>query len=337
MKQSSDYDHRALAKFTYQLLGLDLQVYCLDTQDKTNTWSKPNKDKQYNQNLIFQFIEDIKRGRKNYRYYFDGFGCIQAYHEIEILLDTSLTYNISHELQLNLYDLVGEQHHLRKMIVGAMDWENTELLMSLLKKKFNYENIDGYDLDKQIELLEACYYIIMKSKKFTTKNVVESFIYHAKEGQISLEKVDLGGLFLKLFSKSYIDLFYDAFDIQKQAICTNIEMTYSMIHLSIQQLNTCFIEWHYLIDMAQLVIDNNVKFPLFQVLEQKGDVIPLLFENKTGHAQKITLLFEQYIEQHILFKDNQKLMEIMEQINEKVDLENSLKKEVKNLNHIIKI
>lgn len=334
----NDYDIKALEAFKYKLLGLDLDVFYLDTyEEKTSTWSRLNENKLDNHALIHALIEDIKKGQKNCRYQFGGIENYKAYQEIETLLDTDSINHISEELQLNLYDLVGYSHNLRKMLVDAMSWQKAKLLMSLLKRKLNYAGGREYGLDGQIKQLESFYYTVIQSKKFNHKEVIDNFVFHVKNCQIPLSEADLTVLFLKLFPNTYLDLFYEGLGLTKKTICTEIEENYAMIYLSVPHITSCFASNFNLDNWVNMINSHDINFPHFQLLKQMDTVIPILFEKKEGSSQKIMMLFEACFNDSTLFHEKSKLIEKIAQINEKVDIENSLKKEVKQVSHPIKI
>jgi hypothetical protein len=309
--------------FLEKNLHQNLFYASLSEDKKTFNWldSKPDGE-DCKEQMIYFLIKDLKNGTKSYNY--NVFNVTNSYpsYLVEAFLASRKR---SSAFTLRMFDLFGQQeaHFFDKILSVANEYSNSELMLGILKKGYNYSELNH---DMPLELMRRAYDKLIMLKQVPMEEIQDNFFEHIKNSHIKISEADLINLYLKIFSEENLDLLYQAFNIQKESDIVNIsENTFSIISLSLKNLMVNRMYQHEIERIIILLPKLNSEFPKFSILEKNEYTLDLITLKNEINEKKIIMLFEQLMNSKYQFNEDEQndkmILAITQQINEKVYLD----------------
>lgn len=290
----------------------------------------PEKNRALKEKMVQCFISDLTQRTKNYSYYFD-FTSSQDYDEMKPVYELLFNDSMSIEMKIQLNHLIDNDGELfLDLLSYAKDEKNLTLYLGLLEKKIDYGQLlsfsDNHILSRIVSYCKVLSNLFLEKKE----DIVHAFINHIDQSFLIMPEAGMIDLYHKTFGQDYLNLFLNHFNLgQLGALFLETEeKCLSTIKISVKSLSATDINKKTIELITQAILDNEMNFPHFFVLEDNNSAFfTLAIETKMNHAeQKVKMLIEQVIEsKYVWLNDSrnkyQALLFLTKQINEKIDLE----------------
>jgi hypothetical protein len=334
----------------FKSIILEMEGYIIKKNSHTFGWTYSietfwqYKSVDYSQQMLDAFILDLDNETKTYQY---NIYSMQNDDARKIIYSLSqLTDKTSSYLKLAMLNLFeGDNTFFTRLLEYAHEKNDSELMFNIFKKHIHYGNV----VDEKNSDSKTFAGVLYHYRKLASLNkddvycVAQSFIEHIQNSDIIINENNLIQVFLQVFSKKELPLLYQAFNIQKENICVNVENNdcdYAKITLSQKALISNKLYQHDIEQIIQLMTYLNLDFPSCQVSNFDNQYIDILVQKKEANSEKkIVMFFEQLVQgEYDLRVDElekfKTLKDISKQINEMFYLDSVIKSPSSNKNKL---